>query len=257
MVSLRAIQILRRTSGLFVLMFFMFGCASYHDRITDYYQKIGSAQYTEADKALEKNGLIKKPRNKLLYDMEKGRLAHLQGKYAESNLYLNSADLAIEDGMGSVGDAAVGLFLNSMSQNYKGEEFEIFMLHYYKALNYMYLGQTEEAIVEARRISLQNYAQGDKYKDKTNRYSKDAFSFILQGLIYEYSANYNDAFIAYRNAVDVFEKSNGQYYGVSLPNQLKQDVMHMAYKMGFTHAAVGAMVRSSYHADQQAHAAGV
>jgi len=25
-----------------------------------------------------------------------------------------------------------------------------------------------------------------------------------------------------------------------------------AYKMGFSHAAVGAMVRSSYHADQQA-----
>jgi lipoic acid synthetase len=32
---------------------------------------------------------------------------------------------------------------------------------------------------------------------------------------------------------------------------------HEAYKMGFSHAAVGAMVRSSYHADQQAHAAGV
>ena len=30
-----------------------------------------------------------------------------------------------------------------------------------------------------------------------------------------------------------------------------------AREMGFTHAAVGAMVRSSYHADQQAHAAGV
>ena len=30
-----------------------------------------------------------------------------------------------------------------------------------------------------------------------------------------------------------------------------------ALKMGFSHAAVGAMVRSSYHADQQAHAAGV
>jgi lipoic acid synthetase len=29
-----------------------------------------------------------------------------------------------------------------------------------------------------------------------------------------------------------------------------------AYEMGFSHAAVGAMVRSSYHADQQAHAAG-
>lgn len=30
-----------------------------------------------------------------------------------------------------------------------------------------------------------------------------------------------------------------------------------AYKMGFAHAAVGAMVRSSYHADVQAHGAGV
>jgi lipoic acid synthetase len=30
-----------------------------------------------------------------------------------------------------------------------------------------------------------------------------------------------------------------------------------AKRLGFAHAAVGAMVRSSYHADQQAHAAGV
>jgi len=30
-----------------------------------------------------------------------------------------------------------------------------------------------------------------------------------------------------------------------------------AYEMGFSHAAVGAMVRSSYHADEQAHGAGV
>lgn len=30
-----------------------------------------------------------------------------------------------------------------------------------------------------------------------------------------------------------------------------------ARAMGFTHAAVGALVRSSYHADRQAHAAGL
>jgi lipoic acid synthetase len=30
-----------------------------------------------------------------------------------------------------------------------------------------------------------------------------------------------------------------------------------AQAMGFSHAAVGALVRSSYHADQQAHAAGI
>jgi lipoic acid synthetase len=32
---------------------------------------------------------------------------------------------------------------------------------------------------------------------------------------------------------------------------------HEAVQMGFSHAAVGAMVRSSYHADEQAHAAGL
>ena len=38
------------------------------------------------------------------------------------------------------------------------------------------------------------------------------------------------------------------------PEQFKQ-FEREAYELGFTHAAVGAMVRSSYHADQQAHAA--
>jgi len=32
---------------------------------------------------------------------------------------------------------------------------------------------------------------------------------------------------------------------------------HEAQALAFTHAAVGPMVRSSYHADRQAHAAGV
>ena len=38
------------------------------------------------------------------------------------------------------------------------------------------------------------------------------------------------------------------------PDQFKA-LEAAAYEMGFTHAAVGAMVRSSYHADKQAQAA--
>ncbi|PPE65756.1 lipoyl synthase [Caldimonas caldifontis] len=58
----------------------------------------------------------------------------------------------------------------------------------------------------------------------------------------------------------------GQYLAPSghhLPvrRYVHPDVFRMfeekAYEMGFTHAAVGALVRSSYHADQQAHEAGV
>ncbi|HEX2547220.1 MAG TPA: lipoyl synthase [Ramlibacter sp.] len=67
-------------------------------------------------------------------------------------------------------------------------------------------------------------------------------------------------------AHDIDMLTIGQYLAPStshLPvrRYLHPDVFKMfeekAYEMGFTHAAVGAMVRSSYHADQQAHAAGV
>lgn len=235
MVFNRTISSITKTLVLVALMFFVFGCATYHDRITDYYQRMIQDDYAGADKALDKNKLLQKSRNLLLFYMEKGRVEHLQGNYALSNQYLNKADLLVEDQVSKFGDVMVGLFLNSMSQSYKGEEFEIFMLHYYKALNYLYLGQKEEALVEARRISLQNYEQGDKYSNKTTRYSKDAFSLNLQGLIYESTGNYNDAFISYRNAVEVYQSAvGGLYYGVSIPENLKYDVMNMANKLGFT-----------------------
>lgn len=67
-------------------------------------------------------------------------------------------------------------------------------------------------------------------------------------------------------AHDIDMLTIGQYLAPStshLPvrRYVHPDVFRMfeqkALEMGFTHAAVGAMVRSSYHADQQAHAAGV
>jgi len=67
-------------------------------------------------------------------------------------------------------------------------------------------------------------------------------------------------------ANDVDMLTIGQYLspsGSHLPvrRYVHPDIFKMfedeAYKMGFAHAAVGAMVRSSYHADVQAHQAGV
>ncbi len=36
----------------------------------------------------------------------------------------------------------------------------------------------------------------------------------------------NNAFISYRNAADIFLKNEGLWYGVSMPQQLKQDVLY-------------------------------
>jgi uncharacterized protein len=193
-----------------------------------------SNQYDKAYMAIDQNKLLLRKRNRLLYLFEKGKMAHLLKQYDSSNLYFNQADLFIEDARTTAGDIAVGTLLNPMMETYKGEDFEKFMVHYYKSMNYLGLGKTEDAMVEARRISLRNYAQQDKAGGNTNRYSDDALALILQGIIYEQSGDMNNAFVSYRNAADVFLKNKGEWYGVSLPAQLKQDVLRTAAANGFT-----------------------
>jgi hypothetical protein len=223
-----------RASFFLGLMLFLFGCSSYNDMIASYYKEISAGNYAEAVKELDKNKLLQKPRNKLLFLMEKGKASHLNGDYETSNQYFNEADQMLDNGIGGAMDAVVGTLVNPMTQSYKGEDFEKFMIHYYKALNYVYLNKGEDAIVEARRISLQAQAQGDKFNDKDTRYSKDAFSLMLQGLIYEHDSDVNNAFIAYRNAAEVYLKRKDQtYYGTKMPDALKHDVLRTADLNGF------------------------
>ena len=202
--------------------------------MTNYYADIKAHNYDKALHSLEKNKLIKKDRNTLLYNMEMGKLYFLKNDAAKSNLYLNRADDIAESLNKSLKDVALGNLLNPMQQAYRGEDFEQFMLHYYKALNYAVLGQTEDATVEARRITLAANAQNDKFTNKENRYSKDAFALNLQGMIYETAGDINNAFIAYRNAADVYLKADNNYYGVKMPHQLQVDLLRTATAMGFT-----------------------
>lgn len=213
----------------------LFSCATYNNKMSGYYNSIGQADYYRAKSLLEQNSLLQHDRNRLLYYMEKGKVYHLLGSYDSSNLYLNLADNFIEQKRKTLGDAVVGNLLNPMMQTYLGEDFERFLLHYYKALNYLYKGDVTEAVVEARRITLSTQAQQDKFKPNADRYTEDAFALIVQGLIYEAAGDINNAFISYRNATDLFLSAKGpNYYGVRMPEQLKNDLLRTASQMGFS-----------------------
>lgn len=222
-----------RALAVVCLMPLIFSCATYNNRIGTYYEQVTNSQYDKAYLAIDHNKLLQRKRNRLLYLFEKGKMAHLLKQYDSSNLFFNEADLFIEDARTSARDVALGNLLNPMMETYKGEDFEKFMVHYYKALNYLGLGQGNEAMVEARRISLRSNAQQDKAGNNANRYADDAFALMLQGIIYEQSGDVNNAFISYRNAVDIFLRNNSVWYGVSLPAQLKQDVLRTAAANGF------------------------
>ncbi|MBL7741184.1 MAG: hypothetical protein JNK14_18320 [Chitinophagaceae bacterium] len=217
-------------------MLFLFSCSSYNRQAITYYSNLQQGNYEKAAKALDDNRLLQKNRNRLLYLLERGKICHLLQQYDSSNQYFNEADHLIEDARTTVKDIALGNLLNPMMQAYKAEDFEKYLTHYYKALNYLQLGRPDEAMVEARRITLRSYAQEDKAGNK-DRYAEDAFSFILQGMIYEKNGDINNAFIAYRNAADVYLQNNGSYYGIRLPEQLKKDLLRTAYQNGFVDEA--------------------
>jgi hypothetical protein len=53
------------------------------------------------------------------------------------------------------------------------------------------------------------------------------------GMIYEADHDYNNAFIAYRNAYEVYKEDYKEYFGMSVPEQLKYDILRTAYLTGF------------------------
>jgi uncharacterized protein len=228
------IRTLQRALAVFMLVPVLFSCATYNKSMGDYYADLREHNYEKARRSIENNKLIKKDRNALLYNLEMGKLYRLKNDFVNSNMHLNLADGMIENNRKTFADVALGSLLNPMCQTYRGEDHEQFMMHFYKALNYAALGQMEDAVVEARRITLSTTAQGDKFINKENRYSKDAFALNLQGMIYEMAGDINNAFISYRNAVEIYVKADNNYYGVKMPEQLQQDLLRTSAAMGFS-----------------------
>lgn len=216
-----------------LLLFILGGCATYYQRNIEFQNLIGEGELEKAEKKLESNKRIQKDRNRLLFLFNMGYINHMQQDFVASNVYFNEADLLIEDYKKSYGAEALALISNPEVKPYRAEDFESVMIHYYKAINYLMLNDNDASIVEARRMNLILDQLNDKYKDSKNRYQADAFAHVLMGLNYEASGQINDAFIAYRNAYEVFQGEFG-YFDIPVPTQLKNDLMRTAYLNGFT-----------------------
>jgi len=219
---------------LVVLSLLVVQCQSYYQRNIKYHTDLQRHQYKDAEQTLDHFKLLKKERNELLFNLEKGKLAHLQHQFSESNTYFNKADVLIEDYKKSAKDNALELVSNPQMQLYQAEDFEKVFIHYYKALNYIYLNDMEGALVEAKRINLKLQEINDKYKNDKNKYGQDAFGHIFMGMLYQANNDANNAFIAFRNAVDIYFKNDNSYMNVAIPNQLKKDIIFAAYQSGFT-----------------------
>jgi hypothetical protein len=205
------------------------GCATYDYKIRKPKKALIQSDYEKAIELIQTNKFLNRNRNELLYHLELGKAYHLAGQYDSSNFHLNSADDMMEV-MAPIEDLTTATFVNPAMTKYRAEEHEKILVHYYKALNYLYLRNYEEALVEARRLNLKEQALDVAKKSKDKKYSKDPFGLILMGMIYEASNDFNNAFIAYRNALETYETL--KLYTDKKPPTLEADVARTAKLSG-------------------------
>ncbi|WP_441000501.1 COG3014 family protein [Fodinibius sp. SL11] len=210
------------------------GCATYYQTTLDFQENFVKGEIEEANKVLDKNKkAATKDKSKLLYNLQKGVVLQMLGRFEESNKFLEEAYIFTQDYRQSNLNKAASLVTNPTTKPYTGEDHELVLIHYYKALNYLRMNQYEEALVECRRINNRLNQLNDRYENRKNRYKRDAFAMNLMGIIYEASGDVNNAFIAYRNAYEAYSEDYKQHFNTDVPTQLKKDLLRTAYLNGF------------------------
>lgn len=217
----------------FALLMLVTGCDTYYTRNIKFQHFVLSGEMEKADKLLDNDKKGGEGKNQLLYYLNRGYVSFMLQKNDSSNHFFETADRIIEDQRKNIGLEALSLISNPNVKPYKPEDFETVMLNYFTSLNYIQLGKYEEALVECKRIDVKLNQLNDKYPANKNRYSRDAFAHTLMGLIYDANHNYNDAFIAYRNALNIYETDYAKNFNIQTPLQLKRDLLRTAYLTGF------------------------
>ena len=220
---------------LFTLFFacqILCSCATWYQRTAAFQTAVSSGEFVQAEKLLQKDKKQEKGKNKILYYLNQGYVSFMLHDYKESNTAFERAERLTEDQRKSILTEAAVLVSNPEIRPYNPEDFEVVMINFYRALNYLQLKDMEGALVEVRKINIRLQQLNDKYPDHKNRYQRDAFAQLLMGLIYDASGDSNNAFIAYRNAYDIYQSDYVKNFGLAAPEQLKKDLLRTASLCG-------------------------
>jgi hypothetical protein len=182
-------------------------------------------------------------RDRLLELLQRGHVLHYAGRFDESNIAFQQAeDLAASLYTRSVSQQAASLFVNDLTVDYRGQPFELGMVPFYRAFNYLSLGDPEAAQVEARKASLALADAVDATLREIRRPADREAAGKLQdngllhwfaGLLFESDGAVNDAFIAYRNAASAY-LAGKTLTGVPPPTALGRDLERAGLAAGFS-----------------------
>ena len=179
--------------------------------------------------------------NELLSVLDRGLVNHYARRYEESiRDFERAKDIYEALFTRSLTQQSLIWIWNDYAQPYRGEDFERAMVNLFQAMNFVALGKIDEALVEARNVDLILKRFNQQYGDQANVYKEDAFVRFLMGILYEStgrSYDTNDAFIFYRQALEVYEQDYAKFYGLKAPALLKENLLSVSQWMGSTEFA--------------------
>lgn len=204
------------------------GCATYSSSFGVIEHDLSARQYDAALQGIEKQAESKKDR--VLYLLNKGMVLRMKGDFAGSNQALEAAKAEMERLYAvSVSENTLSFIVNDATVSYAGDDYEQVLVHLYMALNYLELDQPNEARVEALQVDAKLRELGEHISD--SKFTEDAFSRYLTGMIYEERGEWSDALIAYRKAYEAYKKYQSNY-GLAMPAMLKHDLLRLARRQG-------------------------
>lgn len=171
------------------------------------------------------------PKDRLVRLLNRGLYLHRLGRYEESNLALRDADaLAEERYTKSIRQNLAALLLNDKAIDYSPPAHERAMIHYYGMLNYLALGNLDDALVEARRANsfLDRY---DRDNGGRRSYSNDACVQWIAGLLHWSGGDLNAAFVSLQQADRAFRDFE-EHYGILTPEAFVRDLVRVARLQG-------------------------
>lgn len=215
------------------ILLMMSSCATYYQKNEALMNAVYKSNFEVAEKILSDDVKFEKvQKNKLLFYLNKGTVLWMNEKYDSSIKYFRKADYFVEDFEKKYTQQIASFLTNKNVTTYAGEDFEQVLIHYYGALNYLMIGDNDAALIEAKRMLQKMQKNSDKYKS-ANKYKRDAFAHNLLGIIYDTKGEYNDAYIAFKNAYQVYEEDYQKLLGTPVPKQLKLDLIRTAFLNGF------------------------
>jgi hypothetical protein len=177
-------------------------CATYQSHVSSARESVASGNYEEAIESLKKkyesaNG------DQLAYLLEYATALHQAGKYEESNKAFALAEKASEQNdYTSVTRETGAMIVQEGLVQYKAEIFEFLLITIYRALNYLMLGDYDNAHVMARKLN-EKLNKLSTEMDSDTKKRQASFAAYLAAMLWEAQGDWDNAFVLYSKAHDM------------------------------------------------------